>query len=111
MNNDQFVGRIDKEGNILTRDYTTNKDIIIGVDNQRHDEILKDRDNVLAKAEKYLNELYDAGIRHRPKTQEQIASEQADFNNGLVAMLKEMREEIKVLKGANHAKPTVEIVG
>lgn len=95
---DTFVGYIDKSGIIWSKGFGQQKDIEIGWDMQATNELRSDRDAIFAKAEKYLEELYAAGVRQRPQTPEQTAKEQAILIKEMREMMSAMQTEIKSLK-------------
>ena len=92
---DTFVGYIDKAGIIWSKGFGQSKDAEVGFDTQAYNELRADRDAVFAKAEKYLEELYAAGVRARPLTAEQTAKEQALVIKDLQNMMQEMQKEMR----------------
>lgn len=101
-NKDTFVGIVDKNGIIYAKEFGSKKDTEVGWDMKAVRELQQDRDNCYSKAEQYLEELYVAGVRQRPKTPEQKESEQAEINSQIMQSLKGLMEEVKSLKEARN---------
>jgi len=102
MEKNDFIAYIDKNGVIWARGYSQ-QDTIVGYDLQEYNSLKADRDLCFDKAEKYLSELYGAGIRQKPIPPEQAAAEQAKINLKMMTLLETMQEEIKSLKSTDKA--------
>lgn len=111
MDNETFIAKIDKYGVIWSKGIGTQKDIEVGFDNKAVADIRKESDELFEKANKYLTELYETYEksngqygRQKPKTVEQISSEQMKVNQEMYSMLQEIKTELKSLKESKENK-------
>lgn len=111
MDESTFIGKIDKNGVIWSKGVGTQNDIEVGLDNKAIMDMRKECDEIFNKAQKYLEELYathdkSSGQygRARPKTAEQISTEQKKVNDEIFSILQEMRTDLQALKNTNENK-------
>lgn len=102
MEKNDFIAFIDKSGVIWARGYGQ-QDTVVGYDLQEYNTLKADRDNCYNKAEKYLSELYESGVRQKPVSPEQAAAEQSKINQQIMTLLNNMNAELQSLKKNNNA--------
>lgn len=109
MEKTDFIAYIAKDGVIWARGYGQN-DTIVGYDLQEYNTLKADRDNCYSKAEKYLSELYESGIRQKPVSPEQAAAEQSKINQQMMTLLTKLsgdmqniNNEMQILKKNNNS--------
>lgn len=96
--NNYFGGYIDRD-NIYSADFYGNKQVI-GVTMKKHQETL-DLLNT------YYNKLIDLGIIEKEKTPEDIAKEQQQMMQSMIAQMKSMQEKLDNLQNQNEIEKDI----
>ena len=96
-----FSGMIDEDGTIYEAT-SGRKRNIVGIDDQRHSELLKQISDMQGVIDNYYEKLVELGAITPPKTPEQIAQEQAaqqaEINMKLLEAINNLQIEIGTLK-------------
>lgn len=90
-------------------EYKNGEHVVIGYTLSYLQDLESDLNTALDKAEEYFNELVNAGLRERPKTQEDIINEvktaltkQESMNMKMLELLENQQRQIDKLGGANN---------